>query len=82
MAQVKNCESCGMPMKKPADFGGQDVNNTYCKYCTTPDGTLKRYQEVLQGMTNFVVQTQGMDPTQAEKAAREGMSKMPAWKNY
>lgn len=81
MDKVKNCESCGMPMRNPEDFGGNDVNNKYCKYCTNDKGELKSYEDVFNGMVNFVVQTQGIDRTQAELAAKEGLAKMPAWKN-
>lgn len=81
MAEVKNCESCGMPMRSPEDFGRSDVNNKYCRYCTNEKGELKNYEEALTGMTNFIVQTQGLDRTQAEKAAKEHMTKMPAWRD-
>jgi len=81
MEKVKNCESCGMPMHSPEDFGGQDTSNKYCRYCTNEAGELKSYEEALQGMTNFIVQTQGLARGQAEKTAREGLAKMPAWKD-
>jgi hypothetical protein len=81
MSDVKNCESCGMPMRAPEDFGGNDTSNKYCRYCTNEQGILKNYEDTLNGMTNFVVQTQGLDRSQAEKAAKEHMAKMPAWKN-
>jgi uncharacterized glyoxalase superfamily protein PhnB len=74
-----NCQSCGMPMVKPEDFGGGNLENKYCVHCTYPDGSLKSYDEALEGMTNFMMKMQNMDRETAEKAAREYMSNMPAW---
>ena len=74
-----NCLSCGMPMTGPGDFGGGDPENKYCVYCTHPDGSLKSHDEVLEGMTGFMMKMQNMDRETAESAAREYMSKMPAW---
>ena len=76
---AKNCMSCGMPMTKPEDFGGGNPNNIYCVHCSNPDGSLKSYEEALEGMTSFMMTSQNMDREAAEKAAREYMSKMPAW---
>ena len=76
---VKNCISCGMPMTKLEDFGGGNPANVYCAHCAHDDGSLKSYDEVLQGMVNFMVTTQNMDKETAEIAAKEHMAKMPAW---
>ena len=79
---MANCQSCGMPMVKPGDFGGGNPGNKYCVHCTHPDGSLKSYEEALDGITNFMMKMQNMDRETAEKAAREYMSKMPAWSNH
>ena len=76
---VRKCMSCGMPMAKPEDFGGGSTDNMFCAYCTTQDGSLKSYDEVLEGMIGFMIMTQKMDRSTAEGAAREYMSGMPAW---
>ena len=76
---AKICLSCGMPMSKSEDFGGGNPENLYCLHCSNPDGSLKSYEEVFQGMTNFMMQSQNMDRETAEKAAKDYMSKMPAW---
>jgi len=73
------CMSCGMPMTKPEEFGGGNAANVYCVYCSNPDGSLKSYDEVLQGMATFMVTSQNMDQETAGKAAKEYMAKMPAW---
>ena len=76
---AKNCMSCGMPMTKLDDFGGGNPANIYCVYCSKPDGSLKSYDEVLEGMVNFMMMSQNMKRENAEGAAKEQMAKMPAW---
>jgi uncharacterized glyoxalase superfamily protein PhnB len=76
---VKTCMSCGMPMTKLEDFGGGNPENLYCIYCSNPDGSLKSYKEVFEGMINFMITSQKMDRKAAESAVKERMSKMPAW---
>ncbi len=51
----KNCQSCGMPMKKDPEFGGTNEdgskNEKYCSYCyqsgkfTQPDFNAKQMQD-------------------------------------
>jgi uncharacterized glyoxalase superfamily protein PhnB len=76
---VKACMSCGMPMAKLEDFGGGNPENLYCVYCSNPDGSLKSYEEVFEGMVKFMMMSQKMDRETAESAARDRMSEMPAW---
>jgi uncharacterized glyoxalase superfamily protein PhnB len=77
-----NCLSCGMPMTSPEEFGGGNPENKYCVYCSHPDGSLKSYEEALSGMVNFMMNSRNMDREAAENAAREYMSKMPAWSGH
>ena len=76
---IKACMSCGMPMTKLEDFGGVNPENLYCVYCSNPDGSLKSHKEVFQGMVNFMMTSQKIDRETAESAAKERMSRMPAW---
>jgi uncharacterized glyoxalase superfamily protein PhnB len=76
---AKNCMSCGMPMTRFEDFGGGNPANIYCVHCSNPEGYLKSYEEVFEGMTNFMMHSQNMDRKTAEQATKEYMSKMPAW---
>jgi len=76
---VRMCMSCGMPMVALEDFGGGSTDNAFCAHCTTPDGSLKSYDEVLEGMIGFMMTTRNMDRAAAEGAAREYMSGLPAW---
>ena len=75
-----NCLSCGMPMTGPADFGGGNPENKYCVHCSQPDGSLKSYDDVLEGMVNFMMMSQKMDRGTAQSAAKEYLAKMPAWR--
>ena len=76
---AKNCLSCGMPMTKPEDFGGENPENIYCVHCANADGNLKSYDEVLRSMVNFMMMFQKMDQETAEKAIKALLAKMPAW---
>ncbi len=67
---MSNCQSCGMPMTKAEDFGGGNPENKCCVHCTHPDGSLKSYDEALEGMTNFMMKSQNMDSETAGKNGR------------
>ncbi|MEE9366623.1 MAG: VOC family protein [Dehalococcoidales bacterium] len=75
----KKCLSCGMPLSKAEDFGGGNPANVYCVHCAHSDGSLKKYEEVYEGMIGFMMTTQNMDRATAEIAAKEYMATMPAW---
>ena len=76
---AKHCMSCGMPMSKREDFGGGNPANIYCVNCSNMDGSLKKRDEVFEGMVNFMIKSQNMDRKTAEEATKEYMAKMPAW---
>jgi uncharacterized glyoxalase superfamily protein PhnB len=76
---AKVCMSCGMPMTRSEEFGGGNPENLYCVYCSNPDGSLKSCKEVFEGMVNFMMKSQEMDRETAESAARDRVSRMPAW---
>lgn len=77
---MTQCIACGMPMKVPEDFAMGDTTKDYCNHCARPDGTMQSYEEKLEGMTGFIVKTQGIDRTAANEAAKAMMAKLPAWK--
>ena len=72
MSDYTKCESCGMPMRTPEDFGGGRTDNPYCIHCTDSNGTLKPYEEVLKNMKNFAILTLGVTESEALKMAQEG----------
>lgn len=78
----KICESCGMPMIKPEDFGGNRMDNHYCAHCTDAQGTLKSYEVKVKELTHFIMNRMNIDEQQATVLAKENMHKMPAWNKY
>lgn len=78
---MKVCISCGMPMTKLSDYPLEDEKKDYCKFCARPDGSMQSYPEKLQGTTDFLVRTQGLDQEAARQVAIRSMAKLPAWKN-
>lgn len=80
-AAESKCRSCGMPMTSTSDFGGGKEENLYCVHCCHPDGSLKTYEEVLDGMITHMMTNRHLDRSAAGKAAREYLSIMPAWCN-
>lgn len=75
------CQSCGRPMTEDRDHGGGRVSNPYCRACTNREGTLLSYEAVLQQLVKEeYVGRNGMDPQAAEVAARNALSRQPAWR--
>ena len=79
---MKVCVACGMPMTKPSDYPNQDESKDYCIYCARPDGSMQSYPEKLEGTTNFLIETQGLDKNVAHETAIRTLSKLPAWKDF
>jgi hypothetical protein len=79
MSEEKFCESCGMPLRQPKDFGGGKPDNKYCVHCTDEDGGLKPFEVVFAGMQQFAIMNMGVSEEEALKIAKETMAKMPAW---
>jgi len=71
-----------MPLEKPEDYPLLDTSKDYCVHCARSDGTMKSYEEALEGMTGFMVKTQGIDETAAQDMAAILMAKMPAWRDH
>ena len=76
---TNTCQSCGMPMNSAADYGGGNTENNYCIHCCQPDGSLKSYNEVHEGMVNLFMKTRNLDRNSAGQAAKDYMASMPAW---
>jgi hypothetical protein len=77
------CQSCGMPMVKPEDFG-TDINGSkneeYCTYCFqdgkfTLDATLEQMIKKLVTMHDQM----GMTEEEARKMANENLPKLKRW---
>jgi hypothetical protein len=68
-----------MPLRTPDDFAAGDPTKDYCRHCATPTGELNSYDEILRGMTAFLVRTQGLDERVARETAKATLAKLPAW---
>ena len=78
--RCQSCNSCGMPFAKSEDHALGNPQNEYCVYCTREDGTLKSYEEIWQGMTDYLVRSQGIETKAAQLIAKETLQNLPAWK--
>jgi hypothetical protein len=78
--EQKTCISCGMPLRAQSDYASGDIRKAYCHHCAREDGSMKSYDEVLAGMSAFLVRTQGMDEQVGRKMAATVLAKLPAWR--
>ena len=83
----KTCIACSMPMNEASDYALGDTTKTFCFYCAREDGTMKSYDEVLEGsmawgMENFTMMGFEAKPTEDEmrQAMVAHMATLPAWR--
>ena len=79
------CQSCGMPMEKPDDFGsnadGLKIND-YCHFCfengafTAPDITL---EQMIERVAGIMVTKMNMPEAQAKAMANQFIPKLKRW---
>ena len=69
-----SCWSCGMALENGS-------NEQYCAFCTDENGRLKPYQDILNGMSDYLVHSQGLDRGAAEEIAKDVLAKQPAWED-
>lgn len=69
-------------MKEASEFAAGDTSKDYCVYCARPDGSMQSFEEKKQGMTDFIIKTQGVDEKAAVHMAEQSMKQLPAWKAY
>jgi hypothetical protein len=79
------CQSCGMPLSKPDDFGTNAEGwrqNDYCHYCyqdgkfTQPDITLA---EMIKQVVKPAAQATGMTEAEARAMAEENLPRLRRW---
>lgn len=84
--KVPFCQSCGMPMGRPEDFGANDdglKNNDYCHFCfkegkfTEPNITLDK---MINKVTDFLVQLRHMPEVEAGQLAQSFIPKLKRWR--
>lgn len=74
------CIACGMRMDRPEDYALGDVSKDFCAHCTQPDGSMKSYDEVLEGITGYLMRSEGLEEDAAREKAKGMMARLPAWK--
>jgi hypothetical protein len=79
---MKNCIACGMPLNNVSAFAINDETKNYCVHCARPDGSMKSFDEIKEGMTYFIIKTQGLSREAAESAALSVMKNFPVWKSH
>ena len=77
---MKKCICCGMPMNKKNDFAMGDESKDYCVYCAKEDGSMKSFDEAVEGMAEYMSESEKIDKNFARKKVLEYMKSMPAWK--
>jgi hypothetical protein len=66
-------------MMKYSDFGGGDMKNPYCSFCTDKQGNLLPKEQVQSNLSKFYLK-QGVCKEEAERKALELMHSAPAWR--
>jgi hypothetical protein len=66
-------------MMRASDFGGGDMSNPYCFFCTDKAGKLLPKEQVQANLTRFYLK-QGVCKEEAERKALELMHSAPAWR--
>jgi len=81
------CQSCGMPLREPADFGTNadgSRSNLYCGFCfrggsfTDPGITMN---EMIDKVAGFLAQMQNMPPGQAKEIAHSFIPQLERWRS-
>lgn len=84
MREAQICQSCGMPMERPEDFGTNAdgrKNKDYCCFCfqngdfTSPDLTMEQMIDRLVRLSDKM----GMSQTQARTLAKTVIPKLKRW---
>ena len=78
------CQSCGMPMLKPGDFGTENTgihSNEYCHYCYA-DGCFTTPRMTMADMLDVCVDAmarQGMPKAEARKLMIDVLPRLKRW---
>ncbi len=68
-------------METAAEHAGGDPEKDYCLHCARPDGSMQSYDEKLESMARFIIQTEGLEEQAARDKAAKWLAKQPAWQN-
>lgn len=79
--QCPGCLSCGMPLQNKKDSKLGKDGKVYCIYCLNPDGSLKSFEEILEGSAHHLAESQGLNPDSAREVASKMLRSLPLWKD-
>jgi hypothetical protein len=81
------CQSCGMPLQKPADFGADEAGyrvNDYCRYCFV-DGAFvdpgMSMQAMLEKCVGVMARQGAMPEAQARALMAEVLPRLKRWRS-
>ena len=80
------CQSCGMPMEKPEQFGTEASGNPskdYCNYCYQKGAFIDptaTYQKMLEFDTKFLAKEMKMPEPEAKKFVESWLPNLKRWK--
>ena len=86
MKNYKNCQSCGIPMRKDPKNGGLNsdgtVSNLYCSYCYQ-DGAFTQPNFTVSDMKRFCIEKmkEKKFPTLLARLMTMGLPRLERWKN-
>jgi hypothetical protein len=69
-----------MPLTKPEDCAGGNMNADSCAFCTDDNGKIKPCEEIFEGGVQFFIGATGSPRKEAEKLVRKNMLSLPYWK--
>lgn len=83
--QMVICQSCGMPMTKPEDFGTNadgTPNQEYCTHCYQGGAFLSQMdlKDFTEQQIRIAVEKLGMDEVQARDMTKRTLPNLKRWK--
>jgi hypothetical protein len=83
--QIPICQSCGMPMAKPEDFGTNadgSLSREYCRFCfQNGEFTAKmEMTEYIEMQIKIAVEKMGMQEEKARAMAEKTIPNLKRWK--
>lgn len=83
--EIETCESCGMPLVNPGDFGTEEdgsPNSRYCIYCYKDGGFIEpdlTKEEAVEKYAPMMAEHLGMPLEKAKEMVGIFLSSLPRW---
>ena len=84
-AEIKICQSCGMPMESAEDFGFNadgSKNEEYCQFCWQDGEFTAKVElpEFIDAQVKIAVEKMGMDESEARAVAETTLPELKRWR--